>query len=367
MQNVERVWLFGIENMQKFTVTKKEAGWRFDKYLKKLLPQAGSGFLYKMLRKKNITLNGKKAEGNEAVAAGDSVELFFSEETFQKFAGSPSAGNEFAEKAGKRMLPEGKEPDISVIYEDEDILILNKPTGVLSQKAEKGDVSLNEWMLKYLFQKGEFAEEAGCFCPSVCNRLDRNTSGLVLCGKSVRGSQFLSEALRNRSLRKYYTAYVRGEIAEEASLVGYFRKEEEKNRAQILSEEEYRRLVLARPEAEREYKKVETVIRPLFYAKPQTEEKSRSGGAGDYTKLEVLLVTGKSHQIRAQLAAVGHPVLGDRKYGWKPRGKWEEKWKSQLLHAGRIEFSKIEGEFARLSGKCFEAPALFENSRKDLI
>ena len=321
--------------MQKFTVTKKEAGQRFDKYLKKLLPQAAGGFLYKMLRKKNITLNGKKAAGNEVTAAGDTVEMFFSEETFLKFSGKQIYRKAFHDLSG-----------ISVIYEDEDILVLNKPAGVLSQKAEKDDISLNEWMLGYLSERGELTEErTGCFRPSVCNRLDRNTSGLVLCGKSVCGSQFLSKMLRDKSLRKYYTALAQGEIPREITLNGYLRKEEEKNRSQILPEEEYRRLVMARPEAEKAYKRIETVIKPLFY----DEDK-------DFTKLEILLVTGKSHQIRAHLASIGHPVLGDWKYGFKPRNAKEGAFKYQMLHAGRIEFPQIEGTFAYLSGKRVTAP-----------
>lgn len=397
--------------MQKIIVTRREAGWRFDKYLKKVLPQASSGFLYKMLRKKNITLNEKKAAGNEVVSAGDSVELFFSEETFRKFSGElsvPGADGEMPAARGEmrgsgrairqsadgevpaicgelrgkeHALPGGKQPenghavsrersgrngigrapraernrtyreayrklgDIPVIYEDEDILILDKPAGVLSQKAGKEDISLNEWMLGYLSEKGEFTDgEAGYFKPSVCNRLDRNTSGLVLCGKSVKGSQFLAKMLRDRSLHKYYEAYAAGRIKEEIFLKGYLRKEEAKNRSEILSEEEYRRRVSKDSDIQKEYKQIETVIKPLFY----DVEK-------DCTKLEILLVTGKSHQIRAHLASIGHPVLGDWKYGWKPRGKKEEQLKHQILHAGRIEFPKIEGEFARLSEKHFEA------------
>lgn len=328
--------------MQKFTVTKKEEGQRFDKYLKKLLPQAAGGFLYKMLRKKNITLNGKKAAGNEVILAGDSVEMFFAEETFQKFSGKFKTQTESG-RSFKRACRSFS--DIGVIYEDEDILILNKPAGVLTQKAEKEDISLNEWMLGYLLEKGELEEEnAGHFRPSVCNRLDRNTSGLVLCGKSIRGSRFLSEMLRNRSLRKYYTALAQGEIQREIRLAGYLKKEEEKNLSRILPEEKYRSLVISRPEAEKEYKRIETVIKPVFY----DPEK-------DFTRLEVLLVTGKSHQIRAHLAQIGHPILGDYKYGWKPRNQREEALKYQMLHACRIEFPEIEGEFARLSGKCVRA------------
>lgn len=348
--------------MQRFVITKQEAGWRFDKYLKKLLPQAGSGFLYKMLRKKNITLNGKKAAGNEVVAAGDAVELFFSEETFLKFSGKlpGQSHGEQAESEAEAVWGERTEEDacrlyrrafcvlknISVVYEDDDILVLNKPAGVLSQKAKRDDVSLNEWMIGYLLEKGAMTEESlSRFRPSVCNRLDRNTSGLVLGGKSVRGSQFLSEILKDRSLHKYYVTCVQGRIEREIALDGYLKKEEKKNRSVIIGTDDYRRLVLAEPDAGKEYKRIETVIKPLVYLRER-----------DCTKLEILLVTGKSHQIRAHLAGTGHPVLGDKKYGWRPTGKEDMRWKHQLLHACRVVFPETVGEFAYLSGKCLTAP-----------
>lgn len=369
--------------MQEFVVTRKEAGGRFDKYLKKLLPSASSGFLYKMLRKKNITLNDKKAEGKEVLAEKDVVKLFFSEETYRKFSGKlpeqkstdrtkqAASGTEAAlmsanasqlyEKAFHEL--EG----ISVIYEDEDILILNKPAGVLSQKAGKNDISLNEWMIGYLFKTKKITEEElPRFHPSVCNRLDRNTSGLLLCGKTLRGSQFLTQILGDRSLHKYYLTYVQGKIEHPITLSGYLKKEEEKNRSEVISEEEYRKKILAEEkekgyrektgngnkqktsenfQTEKEYHRIETVIRPLSYY-----EKS------DCTKLEILLVTGKSHQIRAHLAEIGHPVMGDIKYGWKPKRKEETAFRHQFLHAYRVEFPEIKGKFAYLSGKVATAP-----------
>lgn len=356
--------------MQEFMVTKQEAGWRLDKYLKKLLPQAASGFLYKMLRKKNITLNEKKAAGNEVIAAGDTVKLFFSQETYRKFSGKlpaqENAGQTTAEepisvKASLRIYRKAfhELQDISVIYEDDDILILNKPIGVLSQKAKKDDVSLNEWLIGYLLEKKEITEaELERFRPAICNRLDRNTSGLMLCGKSVRGSQFLSEILRDRSLHKYYLAYVQGKIEHSITLKGYLKKEEEKNRSVIISEEEYRQEIssvagvkrqqnidLSVNRTEKGYQKIETVIEPVSYSKER-----------DCTKLEILLVTGKSHQIRAHLASIRHPVLGDRKYGWKPKGKDDAVLKHQLLHAYRVQFPETEGEFGYLSGKSVTAP-----------
>lgn len=393
--------------MREFVVAGAEAGGRFDKYLKRLLPEASAGFLYKMLRKKNITLNDKKAEGKEILAEKDVVKLFFSEETYLKFAGrfgevsgrneADEENKDFVKMPEKDCQKEGfsRCPDrdclkrysfrksgmdyrkayqqlgkIPVIYEDDDILILNKPAGVLSQKAKKEDVSLNEWMIGYLLEKKEVSEEGlSWFRPSVCNRLDRNTSGLLLCGKSLRGSRYLSEILRDRSLHKYYLAYVQGKIKDPITLNGYLKKAEEKNISEIISEEEYQqkimteamvaetgyrqkslggksgRKTLAKDKTGRGYQKIETIIKPLSYFKEM-----------NCTKLEILLITGKSHQIRAHLAAVGHPVIGDIKYGWKPKSRADVEWKYQLLHAHRMEFPKSAGTFAHLSGKVVIAP-----------
>ena len=358
--------------MREFVVARAEAGGRFDKYLKRLLPEASAGFLYKMLRKKNITLNDKKAEGKEILAENDVVKMFFSEETFFKFVGVPEKGSRWqkVEENDQKFFSSSKPGDdykkafrqlgkIPVIYEDEDILILNKPAGVLSQKAKREEISLNEWMIGYLLEKQEISEEGlSRFCPSVCNRLDRNTSGLLLCGKCLRGSRYLSEILRDRSLHKYYLAYAEGKIEHPITLKGYLKKESEKNRSKVISEEAYRKKVLEaenRKKAfgtaggekafQKEYQKIETVIKPLSYFEEM-----------NCTKLEILLITGKSHQIRAHLAAVGHPVIGDIKYGWKPKSRADVEWKYQLLHAYRMEFPKSAGAFAHLSGKVVIAP-----------
>lgn len=341
--------------MQEFVVTRQEAGGRFDKYLKKRLPLASSGFVYKMLRKKNITLNDKKAEGRELLTEGDVVKLFFSGETYQKFSGSLPVREDkapgvfltasaLAAECGRAY----REIDgIFSVYEDEDILILNKPAGVLSQKARASDISANEWMLGYLLEKKEITGDGLLhFRPSVCNRLDRNTSGLLLCGKTPGGSRFLSKLLKERGLHKYYLGYVKGKIEEPLTLRGYLKKEETKNRSDILSEDAYRRKIKVNRKIEKVYKKVETVVRPETYF-----------DRIDYTKAEILLVTGKSHQIRAQLASIGHPLLGDIKYGWKPQRKEEESFRCQMLHARRVVFPETEGEFSYLSGKCVTAPA----------
>ena len=198
--------------MQKITVSSNEAGQRLDKLLGKYLSNAPMSFVYKMLRKKNIKLNGKKAQGNEKLTKGDQVEVFLSDDTWQKFAGAPGAEKQLPADLARAMESSIR---LSVIYEDPDILILNKPSGMLSQKAAPSDLSLNEYMIAYLLKKGDLKlAELATFRPSVCNRLDRNTSGLVTAGKSLAGLQQLSEILRDRTVKKYYLTIVKGAMTE---------------------------------------------------------------------------------------------------------------------------------------------------------
>ena len=161
--------------MKELTIGKNEKGQRLDKFLQKYLKEASKGFLYKMLRKKNITLNGKKAQGNEMLEEGDLVKLFLSDETVAKFQ-------------GKREAVRYPVTDLDIIYEDEDVVLINKKAGMLSQKAAPQDVSLVEYFLGYLQEKGEWDPNQS-FTPGICNRLDRNTSGMVVAGKSLQGLQ----------------------------------------------------------------------------------------------------------------------------------------------------------------------------------
>ena len=343
-------------------ITDREAGQRFDKYLHKLLPEAGTGFLYKMLRKKNITLNGKKADGSEKTAAGDSVELFFSEETLQKFMGNDIPEEEHAfeeyEKAFQKLCA------VKIIYENDHILLADKPAGILSQKAEKGDLSLNEWLIGYLLHINFLKEkDLQMFKPSVCNRLDRNTSGIVLCAKSLKGAQLLGELLQNRTLHKYYQTFVKGQIREEQLIEGFLVKDAEHNKVSVrpLVQEEYR---TDKGKQKNEKQKLnltkESYIKTLYKPLQLYDEK---------TLLEVELLTGKPHQIRAHLASIGHPLLGDYKYGdrdWNNRYQSQCGVKSQLLHAYKVEFPKLDKPFEDISEKGFyaEIPEIFERVKR---
>lgn len=322
--------------MKSFQINNNEAEQRFDKYLKKLLSNAPGSFVYKMLRKKNITLNGKKADGSEKLHLGDEVKLFLSDETFEKFSGQANNG-EFSNK--QELLTE-QYPNISldIVYEDKDILIMNKPIGMLSQKATQTDISANEYIIGYLLNSGELSPATlQTFRPSICNRLDRNTSGLLIAGKTLKGLQDMSEQLKQRSVEKYYRCLVKGEITEEQLIEGWLQKDEKNNRVTIYSKET------------KDSKYIKTGYCPVaYYSLPAKENKITDV----FTLLEVHLITGRSHQIRAHLASIGHPIVGDTKYGNKKINALfakEGKVHSQLLHAYRMKFADGKEVTAPLS------------------
>ena len=186
--------------MKEIIVKENEANQRLDKLLAKYLNKAPKSFIYKMLRKKNIKLNEKKADGSEKTKVGDCVKIFLSDETFEKFS---EPAKVISVHTGKKQ---GKK--LSVIYEDEHILLVNKESGMLVQKAKPQDYSLNDAILEYLADKEEVTEETlKTFKPSICNRIDRNTSGLVAAGKSLLGLQELSRLFKERTLHNNHFSY----------------------------------------------------------------------------------------------------------------------------------------------------------------
>ena len=320
--------------MREFKINDNESGQRFDKYLKKLLGNAPGSFIYKMLRKKNITLNGKKADGTEKLNKGDDVKLFFSDETFEKFSGSTTSNPEYeALNVLSKEFTSGKRK-LQVVYEDKDIIFINKPTGMLSQKAKPEDISANEYILAYLIAKGELTESSfRTFRPSICNRLDRNTSGLLAAGKTLKGLQNMAKALKERTVQKYYRCIVRGTVKESSYLKGYLQKDETENQV----------LIRKTKPSVGEWLPIETEYRPI---------RCRGG----YTELEVHLMTGRSHQIRAHLASTGHPIIGDYKYGNSDVNVYFKKnanITSQLLHASRFVF-EVGKEITAPFGSEFE-------------
>ncbi len=322
--------------MKEYTVSAQESGQKCIRYCEKILPKAGTGFLYKMLRKKNITLNGKKSDGTERLQTGDVIRFFFSDETFLMFSGKAVPAKSY-EHQKIPVLDHN-----NILYEDKDILLYNKPSGLLSQKAEPKDISLNEMFLEYLAQT---EKENSISKPSICNRLDRNTSGIVICGKTYQGLKTMNAMLAERSVGKFYHCIVAGCVKEPIRLAGYLKKDAKTNKVTVKKE----------PFADASY--IETEIYPKKTQK-------------NCSLLEVHLITGKTHQIRSHLAFLGHPILGDQKYGNPAINEtYKRKYglKSQLLHAYRIEFPTMEEPFVHLSQKQFVAPkpSLFEKIEKE--
>lgn len=312
--------------MREVQIGQKESGQRLDKFLKKYLCEAASGFIYKMLRKKNIKLNGKRADGSEKLEAGDVVTLYLAEETVVKFTGKPQ----------QAAFPITR---LNIIYEDENVILLNKPAGMLSQKAKKDDITIVEYLLGYLQEEGKW-KPGDIVTPGVCNRLDRNTSGLVIAGKSLPGLQKMSELLRDRRLEKFYLTIVEGVMDKPEQLKGFLQKDEKKNRIQIYDTDGRGRMP------------IETHYEPIR-------------NNGKYTLLRVKLVTGKTHQIRGHLSSMGHPVVGDVKYGGRAVGTWRQ----QLLHAYEITFPEMSEPFVEISGRTFRAelPENFVEIEKKLF
>lgn len=308
--------------MKEFEIGKNEAGQRFDKYLFKLLKNAGSGLLFKQLRNKNIVLNGKKAKGSEILHEKDVVRVFMSDETIAKFMGE------------EKMQKIESTFELKVVYEDEDIILADKPAGVLSQKAGKDDVSMNEYLIDYLLKNGLDRNELRTFRPAFCNRLDRNTSGLMIGGKSLKGLQKMSEIIKDRSLSKYYLAIVKGSVDKPDRINGYLYKDEKNNKVSVFSDKKDGAT------------EIHTEYEPLQIK-------------NDMTLLKVKLITGKTHQIRAHLAGIGHPLLGDCKYG---DVEFNNKYhaKEQLLHSYEVVFPDLPG-FSMVSSKSIktEYPSSF--------
>ncbi len=304
--------------MKEIKITEQEQNQRLDKFLMKYFHKAPKSFLCKMLRKKRIKYNGKKGEGNEILQKGDILQLYLSEETMQNFM-------------EQKTIAQAKK-HFDIIYEDENLLVVSKPAGLLVHPQKSGDKeTLIDQILYYLYQKEQFTKES-TFLPAICNRLDRNTSGIVIAGKNLKAVQAVNEAIANRKINKYYIALVKGKIEVSGEFVSYLKKDEEKNQVTL-----YENNIQGS-------KKIVTKYQPIA-----TTE--------NMTLLQIDLVTGRSHQIRAQMQKAGHCIAGDRKYGdeqWNRQ--FAKKLTNQFLHAYRMVWQQEEGALAYLMGKEWTAP-----------
>ena len=302
--------------------------------MEKIFINSGTGFIFKMLRKKNITLDDKKATGGERLKKGSSIKLWFSDESIEKLSGKSRKKTETEIKFINNKAFDFK---ANIVYEDENTLIVNKAAGILSQKAKQGDISVNEYLLDYLkYDSGRL----NTFTPSICNRLDRNTTGLLVCGKSLEGLRINNELIKTKAVGKYYLTLVEGIVVEKKSISGWLFKDKVGNK------------VIVKKNKFNDADFIETEYLPL---------ENFEGN----TLLSVKLITGKPHQIRAHLSSIGHSVIGDYKYGNKGvNAYYSQKYgiKSQLLHAYKLIYPELTGSdldktytFKALKGRTFSA------------
>lgn len=308
--------------MKEIIINDKEQNQRLDKFLMKYLNTAPKSFIYKMLRKKNIKCNGKKAEGSEILAAGDLLQIYLSDDTIDNFKQAIEI------VAVKRTF--------DIVYEDENILICNKPMGLLVQGDSTEDKNtLVDQVIYYLYQSEQYKPDSeNGFKPAICNRLDRNTSGIVLAGKNLVAVQNINKAIHDNMTDKFYLTIVKGTITKPGELVDYHIKDSTTNQVTIT----------------KDYvegsKKIITRYTPI-----KTN--------GEYTLIEIELVTGKTHQIRAHLQSIGHPIIGDSKYGQPNINQFfRQKYglQHQFLHAYRFVWKDNLSSMNYLYDKTFEAP-----------
>ncbi|MFI3175526.1 MAG: RluA family pseudouridine synthase [Bacillota bacterium] len=313
--------------MRELHLTKNEENQRLDKFLLKYMNKAPKSFIYQMLRKKRIKLNKAKAEGNEILKQDDVLQFYLSDETLSSF---------MEEKTLVKA-----ERHFAILEEDDHFLAVGKPAGLLThpETADSRDTLIDQ-VLYYLYEKGQYtpAKDAA-FTPALCNRLDRNTSGIVLVGKTLRGVQALNELIREKKVDKFYYTVVKGHVEQAEELTGFLSKDISKNQVHIYND----------ADGVIDVKKVVTKYRPLAYNKEY-----------DVSYLEIQLITGKSHQIRAHMQSIDHPVIGDRKYGDAEKNRMflqEFALSNQFLHGGKLKFHHgIEGQLPYLSGRTITAP-----------
>ncbi len=308
--------------MRILKIGKNDAGQRLDKFLSKAVKGLPVSLMYKYIRTKKIKVNRARAEQNQMLCEGDEVQLFIREEFFD----SPEKDS----GALERIVPK-----LDIVYEDENILLLNKRPGVLvHEDTAAAENTLILHIKAYLAQKGEY-DPAGeqSFSPALCNRIDRNTGGIVIAAKNAAALREMNEKIRNDELRKFYYCVVHGRMPKQAdTLHGYLRKDAANNTVTVSDTK--------RPG----YKEIITKYRVVREA-------------GDRSLLEVELVTGRTHQIRAHLAHIGHPLVGDGKYGINREDR-AKGYKFQALYAYRLQFRSRDrsGVLGYLDGKTVQLP-----------
>lgn len=327
IENWQRCGMFEIK------MTENESGQRVDRFLRKYLKDYTLGDIYKLFRKNKVKLNGKKAKENQMLGEGDLLQLYIEK---------PGADT-------KQELPLAKpRKSIDLIYEDENIIIADKPAGLLTHPDKPGDTDTLIDRALYHIYKQEGACESQTFSPAVCNRLDRNTSGIVIIAKNYKTLKAVNYSIRERWVKKLYLCAVAGKMEKSGEMKGFLKKDRDNN------------LVSINEAGDADGKQIHTKFRTLAVS-----DKIDALGK-QFSLLEVELVTGRSHQIRAHFAALGHPLAGDVKYGDKTINEYFRKnygLKHQFLHAYKIIFEGVHEDISFLKGKTFRSNLQQEASK----
>lgn len=306
--------------MQSVTIGKNDAGVRLDKFLTKTYPNLPQSMMYKAIRKKDIKCNGKRCEISKKLCEGDVLTMYLKDEFFEK----AGADYDFLKAPNK----------LSILYEDENIVLLDKKPGLLVHPDETYHFdSLIARLQHYLYEKGEYDPEAeNSFAPALANRIDRNTGGIVIAAKNAESLRILNQKIKDREMDKIYLCVVHGTMPKkEDTLEAFLEKNESQNRVYISS----------RPG------KDTRTIRTKYTV---LDERNR------FSLLRIDLLTGRTHQIRAHMAYLGHPLAGDGKYGTNKLNK-ESGYPYQALYSYELTFRfKTDGGLlSYLDGKTFQA------------
>ena len=308
--------------MKAFTITKNDAGQRLDRWLGKALPLLPAPLAQKYIRLKRVKVNGKGSQRDYRLQVGDLLELYINDEFFD----SPTEDNAFLSVFT---------PQLDIVYEDENIIVCNKRPGLLCHPDEHEYVStLVTHIQAYLYQKKEWSPRwENSFTPALCNRIDRNTGGLVIAAKTAEALRILNDKIRDREISKYYLAAIVGRMAPPSGeLRNFLLKDEGKKQVSV-----YKKPVPGGKSAVTRYRTLQT--------------------KGGYSLVECELLTGRTHQIRAQFSAAGHPLVGDGKYGRREENRKVER-KGQALWSYKLvfDFPTDAGALEYLKGKALEVP-----------